>query len=56
METRLPPDFKEFLRLLNLANVEYLVVGEPLTLRRLADEALAHSCKCGKYTGVLKGL
>lgn len=27
METRLPPDFKEFLALLNLEKVEYLLVG-----------------------------
>lgn len=27
METRLPPDFKEFLRLLNAERIEYLLVG-----------------------------
>lgn len=27
METPLPPDFKEFLRLLNSAKIEYLIVG-----------------------------
>jgi len=27
METRLPPDFKEFLRLLDAHGVEYLLIG-----------------------------
>lgn len=28
MNTRLPPDFKEFLQLLNAHQVEYLLIGD----------------------------